>query len=192
MIATFAAACGGGGGGESPCSPTDPSCGGGGITTPPQAVLSVPYVSQQTQVWCWAAVIEMILRYYSVPATQCQIVSGYVLRQCCAGDPSCFVTASVTTIQAAMYQLGGVQSQWISGPLTFDQVAQEIGAGRPIMIEYRGSFAGHVVLIVGYSRANNLLKIYDPYYGVFDVPYGATFTYGGQMIWASTLVRISR
>jgi len=134
----------------------------------------------------------MILRYYGVPVSQCQFVSGYTLRNCCAGDPACFVTGPIAVIQNGLFQVGGVRSTFVPRALTFDEVAGEINGGRPIMIIYRGSFSGHVVLIVGYDRASGLLQIFDPNYGVITVPYGATFTYGGQLVWDSTLVGIAR
>jgi hypothetical protein len=96
------------------------------------------------------------------------------------------------TIQRGLFFVGGVRSTWIPGPLTFDQVVAEIDAGRPIMIGYRGSFAGHVVMLTGYSRSTQRVKILDPFYGAFDVPFGSSFVYNGQLIWTDSLVGISR
>jgi len=178
-------------GGETPCSPTDPSCGGS--PAPSSRALSVPFIQQQTQLWCWAATSEMIFRYYGVPASQCQLVSTYLNRQCCTGDPSCVVASgNMQTIQQGLLVVGGVRSTYLLRPLTFDEVASEISAGRPIMLAYRGSFAGHVVLLTGYDRTTGLVRILDPNYGVIDVPFGATFSYGGQLIWTETLVGITR
>src|SRR5690349_12040868 len=81
-------------GGEDACSPTDPTCGS--VPASPARTLNVPYVPQRTPVWCWAAVSEMVLRYYGNPADQCQVVSVYTGRNCCAfgvGDAFCAVAA---------------------------------------------------------------------------------------------------
>lgn len=178
---------------NSPCSPTDPSCGG--TTTPAPAgsrVLPIVAIPQQTQLWCWAATSEMIFRYYGVPVTQCQLVSIYLNRQCCVADPFCVVSSgTMETIQNGLSQVGGIRSTHV-GPLSFAQLAAEISAGRPVMIGYRNSFSGHVVLVTGYNTANNFVHILDPFFGTFDVPYGATFSYGGQLIWSDSLIGISR
>lgn len=177
---------------ENPCSPTDPACGGSASPTYDR-LLPVPLVRQQTQVWCWAATSEMIFRYYSLPITQCQLVSVYLNQECCTGNPFCAVpSGTMDTIQRGLFLVGGVRSTWAPGPLSFDQVAAEIDAGRPIMIGYRGSFSGHVVMLTGYARATRYVKILDPYYGAFDVPYGSSLVYNGQFLWTDTLVGITR
>jgi hypothetical protein len=177
--------------GNPPCSPTDPSCGGTPPVAPSSRTLSIAAIPQQTQLWCWAATSEMIFRYYGRPVTQCQLVSAYLNRPCCTGDPACIVgSGNMETIQQGLFLLGGIRSIHV-GPITFGQIVTEISAGRPIMVGYRNSFAGHVVLVTGYNTANNFVHVLDPFYGTFDVPYGATFAYGGQYIWSDSLVGIS-
>lgn len=183
-----------GGGGEKPCLPTDPGCGGSTPTFPASRTLSVPFIAQRTPVWCWAATSTMVLNYYGNLADQCQIVSYILQRNCClfgVGDSFCATTASLQAMQAAM-AFGGVRSTYVPSPLTFEQIVTEIGSGRPIILSYRGSFSGHVVTLVGYNRTNQTVVIYDPYYGIFTVPYGATFSYNGQLIWSETLANLSR
>src|ERR1051325_1389277 len=178
--------------GSSPCSPTDPSCGG---STPPVSapsrILPIAAVPQQTQLWCWAATSEMIFRYYGVPVTQCQLVSAYLNRPCCLADPACVVpSGTMETIQRGLLVMGGIRSIHV-GPLSFAQLANEISAGRPVMIGYRNSFSGHVVLVTGYNSANNFVHILDPFFGTFDVPYGTTFAYNGQLFWSDSLIGIT-
>jgi len=193
IVLVFGGSCGGGGGGgETPCLPTDPACGGSAFPT--SRTLNVPYIMQRTPVWCWAATSTMVLNYYGNLADQCQIVTYILNRNCCVfgiGDQLCASTAPIAAMQQAM-AFGGVRSQYLPAPLTFDQIVSEIGSGRPIIISYRGSFSGHVVTLVGYNRANRTVVIFDPYYGIFTVPYGATFTYGGQLVWSESLVGLSR
>jgi hypothetical protein len=178
---------------ETPCSPTDPTCGGTSQPAVTSRLLSVPYIPQQTQVWCWAATSEMIFRYYGINASQCQLVSVYVGRACCVSDPFCLVAASsMPTIAQGLGIVGGIRASYVPRPLTFDEVAAEITAGRPVMVGYHGSFSGHVVLITGFDRRTSIVHILDPYFGVFDVPFGVTYTYAGQDVWADTLVGISR
>jgi hypothetical protein len=190
LLTTFAGSCGGD---ESPCSPTDPGCGG--VPAVQSRTLPVSYVMQRTPVWCWAATADMVLKYYGVTVDQCEIVSTYLQRNCCVGgvgDAFCAVTArSMADIQTAL-AIGGVRSGYVPRPLTFDEIASEINAGRPMIAGYRGSFSGHVVVITGFDRPSSTIVIYDPYYGVFTVPYAQTFTYNGQLVWAETIAGISR
>ena len=163
-------------------SPTEPSGTGGRI-------LTVSFVAQQTPVWCWAAVSEMVFRYYGRGATQCQILSGWFGANCCSSPGSCQTTGSIPAIQQTLLAFGGISSSYFPGPLTLQAVASEIDGGRPIIAAYRGSFSGHVVVIYGYDPAGNLY-IHDPFYGSFVVPYAASFTYGGQLVWAETIYGI--
>jgi hypothetical protein len=84
---------------------------------------------------------------------------------------------------------GGVRSTAFPGPISFQSVQSEINAGRPVIVAYRGSFAGHVVIIYGYD-ANGKVYIRDPLFGSFVVPYGTSFSYGGQLIWSDTIYGI--
>jgi hypothetical protein len=173
---------------EGDLSPTEPT-GPPGPTGGAQKILSVPLIAQQTPVWCWAAVSEMIFRYYGRGATQCQILSGWYQRDCCLFSQSCQTTASIQAIQQTLLAFGGVRSTALPGPISFQNVQSEINAGRPVIVAYRGSFAGHVVIIHGYD-ANGNVYIRDPLFGSFVVPYGTSFSYGGQLIWSDTIFGI--
>ncbi len=155
-------------------------------------VLAVPLVGQQTEVWCWAAASEMIFRYYSVGTTQCRILTAWVGVDCCNYPTYCRYTApTVEFIQQTLYGIGGIRSRAIPRALAFHELKSEIDQGRPLIIGYQGSFAGHVVVVYGYDSAGNIY-IRDPYYGSFVVPYGSTFVYSGQMYWAATIYNIGR
>ena len=160
-------------------SPTEPGPSGS------RRILAVPYVSQQTPVWCWAAVSEMVFRYYRRPGTQCEILSAWFHFNCCAAAQYCLSTASIQQIRETL-GANGLRSTAVAGPVPFQVLAAEIDAGRPLILGYRGSFAGHVVVLYGYDQANNVY-IHDPYYGSFVVPYGASFSYGGQLLWSDTI-----
>lgn len=170
--------------GPSLTEPAPPSQGSGQGN-----VLSVPFVGQQTDVWCWAAVSEMVLRYYGRPVAQCQILSGWFNADCCTLPFACRTTAPIAVIQQTLL-FHGVRSNYVPRALTFSEVAQEIDSGRPMILAYRGSFAGHVVVLFGYEPGD-FVFIHDPFYGTFTrIPYGASFNYGGQLTWSETLVGI--
>lgn len=183
LLLVIVAGCGTGGG-----SDDDPDPGPGPGNTTQQ--LSVPFVAQQTPVWCWAACSEMIFRYYGTGNTQCQILSILYQGDCCSFPAFCQTTAPVAGIQAVLFQSGGLSSEIKSGPLSFQEVRTEIDAGRPFIIAYLGSVSGHVVVVFGYDASNQTLFIHDPLYGTFTVPYGATFAYMGQATWFQTIYRI--
>lgn len=171
---------------------------GPGPSRPLSQSLSVPFIAQQTQVWCWAAVSEMVLRYYGTSVQQCAILARWTGAPCCAVGLSVCITAApdLVFIQQTLLEAGGVRSLR-AGPLSAVQVRQELDAGRPFIIGYRGSFSGHVVVVAGYqanSDGSNLrLDIHDPFYGPFrQIPFGTTFTYGGQSVWSETLIGLAR
>ncbi len=152
-------------------------------------VLSVSLARQQTDVWCWAAVSEMVLRYYGQQVAQCQILSGWYRGDCCAFPGLCRTTAPIAVIQETLFAFG-VGSSYLPRALTFEELAFELDAGRPIIIAYRGSFAGHVVVLYGYDP-DGFVYIHDPFFGTFRrVSYGNSFSYNGQLFWSETLYGI--
>ena len=169
---------------SSPTAPEDPG------SSSSSRVLPVSFVPQQTGVWCWAAVSEMVLRYYGVGVFQCQILSGWAQTDCCNFPGFCLTTASIPVIRQTL-AFYGVGSTYAAGPLTFAQVAAEIDARRPIIIAYRGyARTGHVVVLYGYD-ADGFVYIHDPLYGTFRrVPFGSSFTYNGQLFWSETIFGI--
>ena len=159
---------------------------------PPQTatrILSVPFVAQQTEVWCWAAVSEMIFRYYGTGTNQCSILSAWTGINCCQFPGYCRTAAPLHVIQETLYSLGGLGSYVHHGALSFHQIVQEIDAGRPMIVSYSGSFVGHVVVLYGYNDAGEVY-IHDPFYGTFVEPYANTFVYNGQLFWSTTILGI--
>ena len=156
-------------------------------------VLPVPYVQQQTEVWCWAASAEMVFRSHGRRISQCETLSAWFFpANCCAQIRSCATTVPDTRyIQKTLFALGGIRSTWRIGALDFAEIMSEINARRPIIVGYRGSFSGHVVVLHGYDNRRNVY-IHDPIYGSgWRVPYGSAFFYQGHLVWAETLYKIS-
>lgn len=151
--------------------------------------LHIPPVFQERPSWCWAAVGEMVFKYYDVPAVhrtdyQCGIAQG---RKLCTGTPSCTecdLPGSDDATMADMLQQypllaarGGsagdialtVQSK--TGSLSEAEVKKEIDEGRPIIAGVSPSgfkingISQHVALIVGYDDSSGDLKltVNDPF-----------------------------
>jgi hypothetical protein len=152
--------------------------------------LDIEPVWQETPLWCWAAVGEMVFRYYDVPTInpagdfQCGIVS--LLNPACASNcRNCPVGAgSLTTISNMIKRYpvfaGGVSRQDVGrlsaipivSALSTRSVMREIDAGRPVVAGIsptgfalpRGP-SQHVALIIGYEGDEDdlTLVVNDPY-----------------------------
>jgi hypothetical protein len=156
--------------------------------------LEIPPVYQKTMVWCWAAVSEMVLKYYDVPNLnpagdyQCGVVGS--LGGVCSANCGWCITPIGSTFQMAnvlrnyqnivrQYGLFGFQSFRASavGRLNADDIEDEIDSSNPVIVGispsgmgryYTGGMSEHVALIVGYeyNGGNLWLKVNDP------MPYG--------------------
>ena len=170
------------------CLPSGPEYYVGGLDKD-YKILTVQAARQQTQVWCWAASIEMVANYFGTAIGQCQTVTlGYNnYYDCCAYPSYCLTTAGEQDIITILSRLG-ISSYYVPGALAWGDVVNEINNSRPIIMTYRNSFSGHVVVIYGYDSLNRILYIHDPYYGSFEVPYASTFTYNGSLGWSGSIM----
>ena len=159
------------------------------LTTAAEVKLHIAPVFQERPSWCWAAVGEMVFKYYYVPAAhrtdyQCGIVQG---RNLCKGIPNCVPCDLSAGDEATMVNmieqyplmatLGSkagdialtVQSK--SGSLSEAEVKNELDQGRPIIVGISppgfkvGGSPQHMALIVGYDdRSDDLmLTVNDPF-----------------------------
>lgn len=170
-----------------------------------QGSLSIAPVYQQTPVWCWAAVGEMVFQHYGVANInpfgnfQCGIIALLhpVCNQNCL---NCAVPAgNLATMDNMLTQYSRFASQhtgtstYISTQvrqtrLSLSDVQAELDAGRPIVAGispsgYRTTgVSEHVALIVGYH--DDQLVVNDPF------PFGpATFTGNPYLAAGGTTLR---
>jgi len=162
--------------------------------------LNISPISQQTHVWCWAAVSEMLFRYYGYPNLnlqndyQCGIVGAYF-----GPNSSCWYNCytCVTTI-GSLYDMNNcvllypnvcnyfglnvklLKTKTIPMFLNDDEIRNEINRDRPIIAcigsskSFRPELADHVTTIIGYKSVNSELYLYinDPYpYFLTEDPY---------------------
>ncbi|MGH7217397.1 MAG: C39 family peptidase [Nitrospiraceae bacterium] len=158
------------------------------LTMAAEIKLHIPPVYQERPSWCWAAVGEMVFKYYYVPAAhrtdyQCGIVQG---RKLCTGTPNCSECdlpdgedATVVNmleqypLMATLSSGGNIAltAQTKNGGLSEAEVKHELDEGRPIIVGVSpsgfkvGDMAQHMALIVGYDeRSGNLmLTVNDPF-----------------------------
>jgi hypothetical protein len=139
---------------------------------PPTIDLGIPNISQETRVWCWAAVAQQVIqkrRGYSPP--QCALVAmvnGRYPSFCCPNYDRCATPGSLRQIQALIRNFGHRASH-IAPPSDAMTLYRELRAGRPIIIAIRNAdYSGHVVVLTGMSWHNTgrgveaVLHINDP------------------------------
>lgn len=142
---------------------------------PPPIDLPIQNISQQTTVWCWAAVAQQIIHYKHGPAktmSQCQLVAianNTNPNYCCFNYNNCAVTGDTNKIQQLLYYFGGSASSYAppTDPMTlYNTLAQ----GKPVIIELSQLYQGmtHVVVVRGMGFAQTpmgiipVLHINDP------------------------------
>ena len=151
--------------------------------------LHISPVFQERPSWCWAAVGEMVFKYYYVPAVhrtdyQCGIV---LTRNLCPEMPNCVKCDLPVGDESSMMNMlqqysllasrGGeagdvaLAAQSKAGSLSEEEVKQEINEGRPIIAGVSPSgfkingISHHTALIVGYDDRSGSLKLIvnDPF-----------------------------
>jgi hypothetical protein len=155
-----------------------------------QRVLPISPVQQQTPVWCWAAVAEMVLRHLRMPNInpgnnyQCGVV-GTLGGQCAYDCRLCVTTIGSIGHLAQVLEnyprvVRSVSARAVpdlammeDSALDPEGIIDEIDAGRPIIagispsgqgFHYPAGMSEHVALIVGYRVQGNRLLLYvnDP------------------------------
>lgn len=153
--------------------------------------LPIPPVAQETPVWCWVTVGEMVFRYYDVPNInpvgdyQCGIIGARFgpASVCWNNCRACQVPAGNPSEITRMLReyppfAGRVVNQRVSGlvsshtpsAITKDQIKREIDEGRPVIVGISpggGSSAvsAHVALVIGYDENDEglILTVNDPF-----------------------------
>lgn len=119
----------------------------------PSANFNFFAASQQADEWCWAASIQMILNYYSIPIAQSQIVQrvyGAVVNQ--PGSDAA-INASLNgwaiNVQGAPHIVRSVVAQGLPAPVV---LLDQLNRGRPILLTFiTGPNSGHAVVITAAS-----------------------------------------
>lgn len=157
--------------------------------------------TQQLHNWCWAAVAAGIHNYLANQSPQ--------LEQCKAAATllphanPCSPTPDLTKVDvpqrldlalgAAIHPLGWSVKPVVHGPLTFEQVKEEIDNGRPIgaCIVWEFGQGAHFNVICGYreSSTGNQLFVSDPFFVDSQVDYEEFVTnYQGEGTWHQTIL----
>lgn len=146
------------------------SLGGGGF-------LPVPLHMQEQRQWCWAACIQMVLRFLDSndPVTQCQMANNAFEANGCCKTPS----SSICDKPLPIYRVTpewlryNVQSSFTNHPVSFSSIRFEIDNNRPIETGMRIGNGGHAIIIIGYGvdGADEQVIVHDPWIGIKNMSY---------------------
>jgi hypothetical protein len=122
---------------------------------PPRVDLGIQNITQDTPVWCWAAVAQQIILALRGPAGtpgQCALVAvanGAAPQYCCQVPTPCMTTGGLQQIQGLILQFGGRFSS-IAPPADPMTIYNTLASGRAVIMAVQSSsFSGHVVVIRG-------------------------------------------
>jgi hypothetical protein len=115
--------------------------------------------SQEQEMWCWAASIQMLLNFYHVPVTQERIVSrvyGIPLNQ--PGTDHAISTSLHGWGINANGKRFTVQSRVAAGPPSPQVLFRELSRGRPILLTFNPGFPiGHAVVVTAASSIGTVV-----------------------------------
>jgi hypothetical protein len=145
----------------------------GGIPAPVD--IPIQNLTQETEVWCWAAVAQQIILASQGPQAtppQCALVAmanGAPPEACCSGyNAQCVRTGSLQQIQQLIQQFGGRPTA-LAPPTDPMTLYGALAQGRPVILALQsGQGSGHVVVVRGMSfvpTANGVepvLHVNDP------------------------------
>jgi hypothetical protein len=161
------------------------------------------YYQVQSQ-WCWAATITMTANYYGIPVVGCQLASlragapfdSYCCDQYYASQPPCNQPAQPYEMVQVMNFVG--LSNQLVGVVSELQLSNEVHAGRPVILGFNNSFAGHVVTVDGLevTQYGTDFWVYDSAYDSYQiVSYDDLLYYrssAGTLQWSMTFIGLSR
>lgn len=158
---------------------------------PARRVLAIPFVSIDTNNYEWAVTCEMVLRYFDVNVSSCEIVSNYHHGDCCTRQCDSWYTTDV--IPAVLKKHADLESDDRQIPITLDEIKMEIAQDRPVIVVYRGEYQ-NLDVIYGYEQ-NGRVYMYDPYSGTHLDDYQSLLLQdagGYQLNWEETICCIRR
>jgi len=152
--------------------------------------LNVSLHRQETPVWCWAASIAMVVGYFQGRSLEdCDVLSAYDRQsggpgQCC-GNPRCIRGGQPGEMEYILGRVFGVHGVK-KGAIPFNEVVSNIDDNKPLIVQLMSSpTSGHVVVVSGY-RYPGEIKVLDPIYGEYWVPYQTLIANWQYGYWVGT------
>jgi hypothetical protein len=148
---------------------------------------------QQQSEWCWSAVAVTLDKYFNPASTltQCQLADEVVTNG--AGQKACQNPAGSNKpaeLKLAIQKVNRLRLS-VPEPLSFDQLCQEIDAGRPVAVAIEWeSGGGHAVIVTGYQVLPSgacLVHVEDPLNPSSTVDFDEFANrYYGDGVWTET------
>ena len=147
---------------------------------PPPVDIPIPNIPQETDVWCWVAVVQQIVYFKNGSMgtpSQCTMVSlskNAPIQYCCTNYNNCRTTGSLPEIQQLLHHFGGSFSSY-SPPANAMALYQTLAQGKPVIMQISTTPPGypsgmsHVIVIRGmYFQATPngaipMLIVNDPF-----------------------------
>lgn len=125
---------------------------------------------QETNMWCWAAVTQMIAQNEGVTVSQCDLANHrFSKTNCCDPNTSgsnCPKTADCADPGWLELDFAGLNFTESATPLSLADIRKQIYCSKNVLgFAYGGTGVGHVVIIKGYMQVGgtNWLVINDPW-----------------------------
>jgi Papain-like cysteine protease AvrRpt2 len=121
-----------------------------------EKILSVPLYSQQTNMWCWAASGEMVMKYVSptIKVTQCDEAAVNFKKTSCCNNPT-----PVECIEGGWQifnHYGFDFTQVNSKALSWNELKSSIDSNKPVMYAWAWhGGGGHMMVATGWATFNN-------------------------------------
>lgn len=162
---------------------------------PAKKVLDVErHGADNTAFGWWTAPTAMVLDYFRVTVPQCEMAGIYNQTDCCGGIEECGRWLTSDVVAAALRHHAELRSVINDGPLSFEEIRQEIAQERPIIVWYLTSTTAHILVVRGYDEAGQVYVL-DPVRGEDIIPYSELerFEVGGSFLdWRETIHCIAR
>lgn len=163
--------------------------------------LLIPLIPQKQPQWCWAACIQMVLKYFDSSTTidQCDLSNWLFGVQGCCSLPSASLCNRPCLISdvSRVYGQYSISSTLSNGIISISALQSEINADRPVEIAlaWLGG-GGHLVLVVGWEPGGTegpLLKINDPSKGqIISTYYSDLLNAFGFGTWVRTWTELKK
>jgi ABC-type bacteriocin/lantibiotic exporter with double-glycine peptidase domain len=123
------------------------------------AVRGVPLVLQRRQLDCGAAAAAMVLGYWRLPATADELRAASKIPED-RGLPAGWLRDEL--------RVRGLESYLIEG--TFEDLAHELAAGRPVLVGIVRERIAHYQVVIGLDKEHRRVVVVDPVAGWLEVP----------------------
>jgi hypothetical protein len=122
-----------------------------------EKILPVPLYPQKTNMWCWAASGEMVMKYISpsTKVTQCDEAGVYFKQTSCCNNPTSFA-CNQNGGWDVLSHYGFDFTQTSSKALSWNELKNSIDNNKPVMFAWAWhTGGGHMMVATGWAKMGN-------------------------------------